>query len=93
MKPKPLNKAELAQQCAGVTDPEQMGTSGLVAYMLVGVPFGKLDRWERFNRAAKIIRSRGQDVGLFCKAILATGQLYGINLSRFDRATAKWRNE
>jgi len=91
MKPKPLNKSELAEYCAGVTDPEQMGTTGLVAYMLVGVPPVRIDRWARFNRAAKIIKARGLDVGLFCKAILATGKLYGINLSRFDRATAKMR--
>jgi hypothetical protein len=87
---KNLNKSRLAQQCSGVDDPSLMGTTGLVAWVLHGLPGLKhpRNRWERFLVAAQIIRGRKMSLDLFVDAIISTAHHgYGINLRRFYQAT------
>lgn len=83
------NKAMLRSQCSGVDSPEQMGTTGLVAWVLHGLPDKNKsrNRWERFLVAKRIIKARGMKVTLFVDAIISTALYYGINLKRFHQAT------
>ena len=61
------------QQFAGVSTPEEMGTTGLCAWVIAG-PGGYYRDWQRLQKACGIIRRRhGKGaVVRFCAAIWAT---------------------
>jgi hypothetical protein len=61
---------QLERQFEGVTDPAQMGTTGLVAWVLVG-PGGSRQGWNRARRALTILKRRGLGVEGFKRAVLA----------------------
>lgn len=86
---KPIQKERLRDQFTGVDDPNQMGTTGLVAWVLHGLADrGRpRNRWERFLAAKKVIKARGLSVRLFVDAIISTAYYYGISMKRFHMAT------
>jgi len=46
----------IVEQCAGVSNPKDMGTTGLIAWVVVGGP--KDSRDARFHEAVSIFNSR-----------------------------------
>lgn len=91
------SKAKLQAQFNGVSSPSEMGTTGLIAWVLAGEQF---NRWDRYKVAKKVIKSRcnsGWDmcklIALFDRAILAAAEQHGINMERFKRATAPKANK
>lgn len=83
-----LNKQTLDRQFEGVYSPEEMGTTGLVAWVLHERPSQQSprNRWERLQRALRIIKGRGLDPERFCTAVMSTGDMYDINLFRMFKA-------
>jgi hypothetical protein len=73
----------LQSQFAGANSPSEMGTTGLVAWVLAGNEF---NRWERYRKALRVIRSRGLSQRLFSFAILQTGRQNKIALKRYEAA-------
>lgn len=91
------SKAKLQAQFNGVSSPSEMGTTGLIAWVLAGEQF---NRWDRYKVAKKVIKSRcnsGWDmcklIALFDRAILAAAEQHGINMERFKCATAPKANK
>lgn len=84
-----LNKANLPLQYAGVDgDLSQMGTTGLIAWMLSGKDSGK-NRWQRYQAVRRVVLKRygsRRALAAFCKGIVSTAALYRINTNRFVQA-------
>jgi len=64
------DKDYLESMFAGVSRPEDMGTTGLTGWVLAG-PGGARADWNRTRKAASIIRRRGLPVDRFARAVLA----------------------
>lgn len=91
---KPIkDKSYLAKQCycttLGDVKPEDMGTSGLISYVLIGIGNGK-NRWARVKHAHKIVKARGLDTVLLFNGVYATAKMYGINTDRMQSAVSKF---
>lgn len=85
-----IKRSTLKKFYSGVNDdPNQMGTTGLIAWVLQGLPskHHPRNRWDRFHVAVGVIRKRNLDVSLFVDAIISTAYYYGIHLKRFYQAT------
>jgi hypothetical protein len=61
---------ELQRRFEGLTDPCDMGTTGLAAWTLEG-PGGQRRDWNRVQRASAVIHRRGLSVERFSRAVLA----------------------
>lgn len=83
------NREYLSNQCVGARSVDEMGTTGLVAWVLTGNGSPCLNRWERWNMALRIIKTRVLSPTLFAASIIAAGKRHNINLNRFRSAVAK----
>lgn len=86
------NKTFLQSQCSctivGDVKPADMGTTGLIAYTLVGIGDGK-NRWQRILLARKLAIKKYGDASLFLQAIVRDAKRHGINTRRMEIAIAK----
>ena len=81
---------DLKQDFAGVTDPAEMGTTGLIAWVIAG-PGDYLRSWQRSQRAAAVICRRGLPLDRFADAVLAAlpNRWYHTRIARhFDALLA-----
>lgn len=60
----------LEQTFAGVASPEEMGTTGLIGWVIAG-PGGWKRGWNRTRKALCVVRSRRGSVEGFSRAVLA----------------------
>ena len=63
---------ELERSWQGVKSPAEMGTTGLVGWVITGPRVGRAHAWNRARRAAKVIRDRGLPLERFAAAVLAS---------------------
>lgn len=76
----------LVKQYQGVDGLSEMGTTGLIAWVLAG---DSGHRWTRYEAASRVIRSRKQSQKLFARGIISTGTQHKIDLKRFQAAMAR----
>lgn len=65
---------DLEARFAGASDPRAMGTSGLLAWTILGGPSSKA--WHRYRRARSVIEGRGLPFGRFRAQLLREASAY-----------------
>jgi hypothetical protein len=69
-RPHVLSHLDRQRQFEGVSDPADMGTTGLMAWTIDG-PGGLKRDWYRARRATSVIHRRGLSVEAFSRAVLS----------------------
>lgn len=67
---------EIEQRFRGMTNPEDMGTSGLIAWVIAGGTWAK--SWNRYRKARAIITARGLDFSRFRDQVIKEARSYNI---------------